>query len=223
MTHPIEPLVDYALGSLEPREVAQLEEHLGSCPECRAEVARLRATLSLLTEELEPVAPPPGSWDRVRSRIHPQPRAFVPRWAFAAAAALIVATGAFGIAWWRGQSVARQAREDQAIVSQWLSWGDVRVLPLQERSGRTVGRVFLQPDGRALIVMPTAAPAGKSYQAWGLYQRSHTAPAVSLGVSDRAVFTVRMRSYPWFWLSLEPSGGGKVPSKGIGWSKVDGG
>jgi anti-sigma-K factor RskA len=220
----MEPLVDYALGSLEPQEVTQLEEHLVSCPECRAEVTRLKATLSLLAEELEPVAPPRGSWDRVRSRIHARQRTLMPRWALSAAAVvLLVATGLFGMAWWRSQSALRELHENQALISAWMTNADVRLVPLTQRSGRAMGHVLLLKDGRALVVMPEAAPAGQSYQAWGLYEHSRTAPAVSLGVSSRAVFEVRMRPYPWFWLSLEPPGGSKVPTKGIGWSQVDGG
>ncbi len=223
MTHPAEPLVDYALGSMEAAEVAQLEVHLRSCPQCRAEVARLRATLSLLADELEPVAPPRGSWDRVRSKLHAPSRSFVPRWALSAAAAvLITATGAFGLAWWRGQETLREIHQNQALVRTWMTNPDVRLVPLTQRSGRAMGHMLLLKDGRALVVMPEAAPAGQSYQAWGLYEHSRTAPAVSLGVSNRAVFEVQMRPYPWFWLSLEPSGGSKVPTQGIGWSKVDG-
>ncbi len=224
MTHPVEPLVDYALGSLEAAEVAQLEIHLRSCTECRAEVTRLKAALSLLAEELEPVAPPRGSWDRVRARVHAPKRTFVPRWALPAAAAmLLVATGAFGLAWWRGQETLREIHQNQALVSTWMTNPDVRLVSLTQRSGRMMGHVLLLKGGRALIVMPEAAPAGQSYQAWGMYEHSRTAPATSLGVSSRAVFEVQMRSYPWFWLSLEPMGGSKVPTQGIGWSKVDGG
>jgi anti-sigma-K factor RskA len=223
VTHPVDPLADYALGSLEPWEVAQLEAHLVSCPECRAEVTRLKATLSLLAEELEPVAPPRGSWDRVRAHTHPPKRNLVPRWAFpAAAAVLLVATGAFGIAWWRTQSALRDAHETQAQVSAWMTNPGVRLVPLTQRSGRVMGQVLLLKDGRALVVMPEAAPAGRSYQAWGLSEHSRTAPAASLGVYDRAVFEVQMHPYPWFWLSLEPTGGSKLPTQGVGWSKVDG-
>lgn len=224
MTHPLEPLVDYALGSLEAQEVVQLEAHLATCAECRAEVNRLRSTLSLLAEELEPVAPPSGTWDRVQSRLRPQRRTLPLRWVLPAAAGfLLTATAAFGTAWWRSQNALREARASQAIIHQWMSWGDVRFVPLATKNGSVKGRVLLRPDGRALIVMPEAAPAGQVYQAWGLYKRDRSAPAESLAISDRAVFEVQMRPYPWFWLSLEPSGGSRVPSKGIGWSQVDGG
>jgi anti-sigma-K factor RskA len=224
VTHPVEPLMDYALGSLEAGEATQLEAHLRSCPPCRAEVTRLKATLSLLAEELEPVAPPRGSWDRVRSKLHAPRRSFVPRWALpAAAAVLLVATGTFGLAWWRDQQDLREIHDNQALVSAWMTNPDVRLVLLTQRSGRAMGHVLLLKDGRALVVMPEAAPTGQSYQAWGLYEHARTAPATSLGVSNRAVFEVQMRPYPWFWLSLEPSGGSKVPTQGIGWSKVDGG
>jgi Anti-sigma-K factor rskA/Putative zinc-finger len=224
VTHPIDPLVDYALGSLEAAERVQLEAHLQGCAECRAEVARLRDALALLPEELEPVAVPQGSWERIEKQIRPAPRAFLPRWTLPAAATLfLLVTGFLGNAWLRGQATLREASDNAALVNRWLSWQDVRFVPLTNKSGQTLGRVLVLKDGRALVVMPEAAPAGQSYQAWGLFERSRTAPAASLGVSNRAVFEVRTEAYPWFWLSLEPSGGSKLPTKGVGWSRVNGG
>ncbi len=224
MIHPIEPLVDYALGLLEPQEVVQLEAHLSSCQDCRAEVVRLRATLLSLTEELEPVAPPSGSWDRVRSRIHQPRRSVLPTWALpAVAAVLLMVTSALGVAWWRNQSALNAMLEGQALVKQWMTNPKVRLVPLTQKTGRVMGYVLLQPDGRGLVVMPEAAPKGQSYQAWGLFEHSRSASAASLGVSNGAIFEVELHPYPWFWLSLEPLGGSKVPTKGIGWSKVVGG
>jgi Anti-sigma-K factor rskA/Putative zinc-finger len=224
VTHPIDPLVDYVLGSLDPTERVQLEAHLQSCAACRAEVVRLRDALALLPEELEPVAVPKGSWERIQKQVRPAPQAFFPAWTLPAAAALfLLVTGFLGNAWLRGQGALREASDNAALVNRWLSWSNVRFVALTNKSGQTLGRVLVLNDGRALVVMPEAAPLGQSYQAWGLFERSRSAPAASLGVSNRAVFEVRMESYPWFWLSLEPSGGSKLPTKGLGWSRVDGG
>jgi hypothetical protein len=224
VTHPIEPLVDYVLGSLEGKQRVQLEAHLQGCAECRTEVAHLQETLALLPEELEPVAVPTGSWKRIEKQIRPAPRAFLPQWTLPAAAALFVfVTGFLGNSWLRGQAGLREANDNAALVNRWLSWPDVRFVPVTNKSGQTLGRVLVLNDGRALVVMPDAAPTGQSYQAWGLFEHSRTAPAASLGVSSRAVFEVRMQAYPWFWLSVEPSGGSKLPTKGVGWSRVDGG
>jgi Anti-sigma-K factor rskA len=185
---------------------------------------RLRDALALLPEELEPIAVPKGSWERVRAQIRPAPRAFLPRWTLPAAAALfLLVTGFLGNSWLRGQATLREASDNAALVNRWLSWSDVRFVPLTNKSGQTLGRVLVLKDGRALVVMPEPPPTGQSYQAWGLFKRSPTAPAASLGVSNRAVFEVRMQTYPWFWLSLEPNGGSKLPTKGVGWSRVDGG
>jgi anti-sigma-K factor RskA len=222
--HPTDTLADYALGLLEAAEVVVLEEHLVTCQQCHAEVMRMRATLSMLTEELEPVAPPAGSWDRVKTRIQPnRSLAFMPRWTIPALAmVLAVAASVFGLLWLQQKNLLGQEEQIQATLGTWLTRSDVRFVPLQEKSGRIVGRVLLSPDGQALIVMPKAAPEGLSYQAWGLFERSRTAPAVSLGVSDQVVFAIQnVKPYPWFWLSLEPQGGSRVPTKGVGWSKVD--
>jgi anti-sigma factor RsiW len=48
----------YLLGALEPAEQSAFEGHLASCPECRAEVERLRAAADALPRSVEPFAPP---------------------------------------------------------------------------------------------------------------------------------------------------------------------
>jgi anti-sigma-K factor RskA len=224
MHHDPETLADYALGLLEKPEMVTLEEHLVGCQQCHAEVTRLRATLSMLAEELEPVAPPLGSFDRVKRRIQTKRNLrFAPRWILPFAAAILaVSTSIFGLLWSRNQAALREVNTTQATLSTWLARSDVRFIPLQNRIGQTLGRVLVSPDGHALIVMPKAAPKGLTYQAWGLFEHSRTAPAESLGVSNQAVFAVEnVKPYPWFWLSLEPNGGSIVPTKGVGWSKVD--
>jgi anti-sigma factor RsiW len=48
----------YLLGALEPAEQSAFEGHLAACPECRAEVERLRAAADALPRSVEPFAPP---------------------------------------------------------------------------------------------------------------------------------------------------------------------
>jgi anti-sigma factor RsiW len=104
----------YALGALEPAEVAELEEHLATCAECRAELAELTELKDLLGE-VPPEAfldgPPDGgdlllqrTLREARSEEDEQPPAQQPapvpvkrrsRWLLVAAAVVVV-VGALG-------------------------------------------------------------------------------------------------------------------------------
>jgi anti-sigma factor RsiW len=50
----------YLLGALDPAEQAAFEGHLAGCPECRAEVERLRVAADALPRSVEPFTPPPS-------------------------------------------------------------------------------------------------------------------------------------------------------------------
>jgi anti-sigma factor RsiW len=53
-------------------ERAEVDAHLADCPECRRELERLRATVSLL-QRVEPVRAPAGFVDRVMAGVRPVP------------------------------------------------------------------------------------------------------------------------------------------------------
>jgi anti-sigma-K factor RskA len=55
----------YLLGSLEPGEAAEVEQHLAACEECRSELEWLRPAAQVLPESVERVEPPA----QLRSRI----------------------------------------------------------------------------------------------------------------------------------------------------------
>ena len=55
----------YLLGSLEPGEAAEMEQHLAACEECRTELEWLRPAVQVLPESVEKVEPPA----QLRSRI----------------------------------------------------------------------------------------------------------------------------------------------------------
>ncbi|MBA2691449.1 MAG: zf-HC2 domain-containing protein [Rubrobacter sp.] len=85
------------LGGLEPAEEAELEGHLESCPECRAEEAELRSVAELLGEpgslDEEDFEPPPDLKEKVVGKaLGGRPRR-VPPIAAAAAALAVVAIG----------------------------------------------------------------------------------------------------------------------------------
>jgi len=67
----VDNLIDaYALGALEPDEVARVERHLESCDACRALLDAVRAVTSNLLLAVPQAAPPSALRGRILSRIH---------------------------------------------------------------------------------------------------------------------------------------------------------
>jgi len=70
-----EALALYALGALDnPRELAELETHLGTCGECRRELEALRADTALLALSAVGPKPPDRARQRLLSAIAAEPR-----------------------------------------------------------------------------------------------------------------------------------------------------
>ncbi|MBA3470706.1 MAG: anti-sigma factor [Herpetosiphonaceae bacterium] len=87
--NPLEELIDlYALGALEPDEMALVEEHLAQSPRARAMLEQSKQVVSALAWSPEQHDPPAGAYERFRQRVAPasaQPQA-APRLAMAPAA-----------------------------------------------------------------------------------------------------------------------------------------
>ena len=95
-----EQLVGYLYDELESAERRSFEAHLATCAECRAEVAGLRRTRQHLTRWAPPE--PEFNFHIVRGGAAPPPArrwfGFLPQWAMAAAASVLVLAGAAAIA-----------------------------------------------------------------------------------------------------------------------------
>ncbi|MEV4267248.1 zf-HC2 domain-containing protein [Kribbella sp. NPDC049584] len=118
----------YALGALEPGEVAEVDAHLATCAECRAELAELEEMKDFLGE-VPPEAfldGPPEGGDLLLQRTlravresSPEPAVQVPakrrssRWLMVAAA-LVAVAGALGGGVALGRSTAPQATTEPA-------------------------------------------------------------------------------------------------------------
>ncbi|MGE5532449.1 MAG: anti-sigma factor family protein [Bacteroidota bacterium] len=86
-------LSEYQVGALCARDHAIVRDHLPHCPQCREELAALRATCDLL-RPMTLAEAPPQIWTQVQARLTPRRRtsSVVRQWspAFAAALLLIV-------------------------------------------------------------------------------------------------------------------------------------
>jgi anti-sigma-K factor RskA len=63
----VELLGAYALDAVDPQDAAAVEAHLGTCPGCRDEIARLHEAAGALAGPGED--PPPGLWDGIATRL----------------------------------------------------------------------------------------------------------------------------------------------------------
>jgi anti-sigma factor RsiW len=95
-----EQLVGYLYDELDAAERSVFEAHLAACAECRSEVASLRLTRQHLTSWAPPE--PEFNFHIVRGAAAPPPArrwfGFVPQWAMAAVASVLVLAGAAAIA-----------------------------------------------------------------------------------------------------------------------------
>jgi anti-sigma-K factor RskA len=71
--HRLDDLAAYALGALEGDAASELAAHLSGCPDCRAELARLRGTVDLLALGAPPVAVPRSLRRRLLAEVRGAP------------------------------------------------------------------------------------------------------------------------------------------------------
>lgn len=224
-----ERLPEYALGTLEPAEAAEVEALLERSADARAELRSLRAALVGLTEALPPAEPPAYVWAQLQAKLEPDAAPKLPPvvppsprrpwlgalgWTLAACLALI----AVGEGLWLSASRAayRGAERDAQLVAQFLAAPQVDKRPLYGRAREGLGSVLARPDGEALFVLGSAPPNGQSYQAWGHtsgdWEPGSGERLTSLGVSGDPVFAVSGGDFTALYLSLEPEGGSPQPT-----------
>ena len=218
----------YLLGALEPAEQAAFEQHLAACPDCRAEVERLRVAADALPRSVDQVDPPASLkaalMDAVRSdarsaegasapeRRAPAPRrsrwrgALLGRPAFAAAAAAVVL--AIGIA--AGALVGLPGGDDQAVhtaqVDRTRMPSGTAELVVEDDGGNAVLRVRgMQPP-----------PDGHVYEVWlehdGRVERSSLFTVARDG-SGAAAIPEGVDGVDRVMVTREPDGGSDKPSE----------
>jgi anti-sigma-K factor RskA len=226
-------LAAYALDAVEPSEVAAIEDHVESCPRCRAEVSAYRLMASQLGDRGG--AAPPEIWDRIAGRLAETPpplrlvresarrRRAPSGWLLGVGAAAAAAAIAF--LGWDVSHLDARIGHLQAVVSKTgitevadaaaLSPGNRRI-ELRSASGSPAAEVVLRPDGQAYLVASTlpALGADRTYQLWGLSGRH----PISLGLLGRApspsAFRIDRRTTE-LMVTAEPAGGVVAPTSPI--------
>ncbi len=166
----------YAVDALDDIERARFEQHLAGCEDCRAEVAELRATASLLADSVA-TTPPAPLRDSVLAgitQIRPLPpevpvhepagrgRSWLP-FLVAAALALVVGIGAAVTQPWATDEVPQLTAAEQVLQA---PDAEEVFLDLGEAGRATVVRS--KSEDRAVIRTEdmVSAPEGKAYELW---------------------------------------------------------
>jgi hypothetical protein len=202
-----ELLPAYALDAVDDDERAAVDAYLAERPRERDEVADLQVAASMLAHAGGP--PPEGVWARLESIITttpPPPRLVPPtvltppstpapeparvdrRWRWLAAAAVVVAL-AFGGLWLvdRGGDGGGAATDTAALAATAATAPGTRHVTLTDDRGRALATAVVTRDGTGYLTSALPpAPAGHTYQLWGITPTK----TISLGVLGRDPGTV---------------------------------
>jgi len=218
----------YALDALDSYERQALDDHLASCPRCRAELAAHLEVTALLanTSGDSPAAAPDHLWDRIAASLQDEPPVLAPvlpagsrrRLALivplgAVAAALILVVGLLAAKVSNlDQKVNGLGR--QASVTNVISNPEHRtVLLTSVRRPTWQATVVLLPDGEGYLINPSMPTIGsaKTFQLWALSRGK----VVSLGVLGSHLTSVPIRVEPTMtvlMINTEPLGGTPSPT-----------
>jgi anti-sigma-K factor RskA len=209
----------YALDALDASETEAFEKHLRHCEDCRAEVAMLRGTASLLAHDTPPVAPPPELRERILASARAERGNVIPfrqRWsAPIAAAAAVAACAALALGIWAGTLRNTVGDREAALRTQARALAvaatpGARQIPLSGGHGSLV----VAPGGRAALILSglPKPPSGKVFEAW-VVTGKNAAPAGLFSAGTAAVTLERaVPAGATVALTIEKAGGAPQPS-----------
>ena len=201
--------VGHALSALEPEEEQVFRQHLARCARCERDVEEHRSLLALLAGSVEPVEPPPGLWEDIRAGLQPPARpsatphdgvaasvtslravrdrkaGLSSRWApLAAAAAMVVALGAWNLSLQSDRSAEAERSGRLAVAVRELAQPDTRRVPLTADDGSLVAVAVVQ-DRSVSLVVDGLAPNddGTSYVLWTQDEQGALRPVEAFDVS----------------------------------------
>jgi anti-sigma-K factor RskA len=218
----------YAVDALDDLERVRFERHLLECPECAAEVQGLQEAAGLLALAVDPVLP-----DALRSRVMaeigtvrplpPQaPRQEVvrrtarrfPRLVAAAAAALVVATGATIAVRSVGDSSSQAPVV--AVSQQVMQAPDARAQSLSFDDGSRATIYHSKSVDRAVLVTKNMAdaPLGQVYELWFKNPKGVFVPAglMDSGGNRTIVLQGDVGNAKSVGITVEPAKGSKHPT-----------
>lgn len=212
----------YALGCLDPDELAPLQAHLAQCAACRAELAAYEAVVDALPLASPQIAPPAQLKQRLLARVTPpaagsgwrarlaggvrRARAqlsWQPVAAFAALLLLFAAT-------WLWQSAQPPALPGTRLL----------LVSTTDAAPAAVGLIHISADGEYGTIIVEGLPGlgmERQYQLWLIADGARTDGGVfsvySDGYASMAIRSPRpLSDYQAFGVTIEPAGGSPQPT-----------
>jgi anti-sigma-K factor RskA len=216
----------YALDAVDGDEFTELEEHLETCPRCRAELDNLREVAAAMGNSVEPV--PEGLWSQIALRLpeeredeepRPMPRltpgARPPfrastdgrdrrhRTMVATVGALAVAAAAvavvLGIGLVRADNKVSNLQAAPSAVSAALRTPGHHIVELDSSSSRAeLAQVVVVPSGQGYLVSSKLPTLGddRTYQLWAIEGKQPISLGLLGGSPRRAAFTMAGAARP---------------------------
>jgi anti-sigma-K factor RskA len=224
-------LIQYALGTLEPNETAQVAAAVAQSEVLALELAKWQSYLAIIGQSVEQTEPSPMLEQKILTAIRkkvraaPRPmsqrqttsrmfRSFFTRAIPIAALSLAVFFG------WRNTQL-----ENQIVVLQQQAKTRVSVLSnsqlvkLASSTNIPIGQAYLTPSGQLMIALKLPEPSvGKTYQAWFI-AKNNTKPQ-PLETLQNNLDTKVPSNTVVIAISLEPIGGSTTPSEVLGVGEV---
>lgn len=224
--HVLDMIPAYALGSLEPEEAAQVEQHLLSCLICRDESRAFEEVTGQLSFAAPVAAPSPELKDRLMGRLQStqassRPRVeaparswlerLMPAWGLASLV-LVLALGALNLSLWQ------RFNERQAFTSP----GGMRAVPLSatDAAPEATGFVLVSADGEEGAIVVDGLPQldeSQEYQLW-LFRDGERTSGALFSTDESTYGGTRIRAplslmeYSSVGITIEPAGGSPQPT-----------
>jgi anti-sigma-K factor RskA len=218
----------HALGALDPDQAALAERHIAASDDCRRAYEEALETAAALALAVADSEPPAGLRDRIvaaaRAERLPVAKPAAPRRKLRLAGLLTPSTGfavigvaaaiVFALIAVSQHDSASSARDDQQALVAILSAPDAHVVPLKSAAGGpSGGRMIVSKNRAALVSSLQNAPAGHTYQAWGLRPGGASpVPLPTFSGDGDVVILDDVGSYDGVGVTVEPSGGSQKPS-----------
>ena len=194
----------YALDALEPHDAAEFEEHLSTCPRCRAEVASFRAPVGALGFAAPGAEPSPDLRERILEQARSERAIVVPirrRWplpvaaavaAAAACAALVLGIWAASLSSQLGDERAARAQEERAVAVAFEPGAQHYAVEGAE------GTLAVAEEGQGALILSglDPAPEGHVYRAWVSADGKRMLPAGDFDAEDGSAAVPLTRSVP---------------------------
>jgi hypothetical protein len=213
----------YALDALDPAERDEYERHLAGCEQCQEDLASFWEVTGALAVAADGPAPSPALRERVLADARAETQKVVPlrprrgvspvlAAVTAIAAAVAIGLGLYALSLDGRLDEARSALSAQQRATAALADPQATTVALQAGSGRLV----VADDGSTVLVLDdlSAAPTGKTYQAWVVEGTTPVSAGTFAPTDGRAVVPIS-QAVPdgaVVAVTIEQSGGATSPT-----------